>query len=101
MQFLVIAYDAEDDDAINRRMSVRDAHLATIRRYQDAGHMHMGAAILDDEGKMVGSTIICEFENEAGLNAWLAEDPYATNNVWGDVLITECKIGPSFVNKAS
>jgi uncharacterized protein YciI len=97
VQFLLIAYDATDASALERRMSVREAHLATIKRYQDAGHMHIGAAILDDAGKMIGSTIISEFETRAGLDAWLAEEPYAVAKVWDKITVCECKIGPSFL----
>lgn len=100
MQFLLIAYDATDAGALERRMKVREAHFATIKRYQDARHMHIGAAILDDTGKMIGSTIIAEFETRAGLDAWLAEEPYAVNNVWDKITITQCRIGPSFIKQS-
>ncbi len=100
VQFLLTAYDATDSRALERRMQVREAHLATIKRYQDAGHMHIGAAILDDSGKMIGSTIISEFETRAGLEAWLAEEPYAVHKVWDKISISECKIGPSFLKRS-
>ncbi len=97
MQFLLLAYDATDADAMNRRMKEREGHLATIARYQALGHMHMGAAILDEAGKMVGSCIVAEFPDRAGLDAWLAEEPYLTGKVWEKVEITPCRIGPSFL----
>jgi uncharacterized protein len=97
MQFLLLAYDATDADAINRRMKVREAHLACIARYQAQGHMHMGAAILDDSGKMIGSCLTVEFPDRAGLDKWLAEEPYLTGKVWDRVDIKPCKIGPSFL----
>jgi hypothetical protein len=58
--------------------------------------MKMGAAILDDAGKMIGSCIIAEFPTRAELDAWLANEPYLTEKVWGDVNIQPCQIAQSF-----
>jgi len=99
MQFLLLAYDATDSDALTRRMANREAHLATIDRYRTAGNMHIGAAICDDAGKMIGSCIICEFPSRVELDIWLAEEPYLTGKVWERTEITECRIGPSFLKK--
>jgi len=101
MQFLILAYDAKDHDATSRRLAAREAHLANIAEYKAKGHMHIGAALLDDNGKMVGSTLIVEFENRAACEAWLNADPYVTGNVWHDINIQECKIAPSFAAKAA
>jgi uncharacterized protein YciI len=99
MQFLLLAYDATDDDALNRRMAARQAHLDTIERYRLSGNMHMGAAICDDSGKMVGSCIVCEFPSREALDSWLATEPYVAQKVWDKVTVTEAKIGPSFLKK--
>ena len=98
MQFLILAYDASDDDALERRMAARAAHLATIEQYKASGNMHMGAAILDDAGKMVGSCIIVEFDTRAELDSWLANEPYVVNKVWGEITVSGCKISPVFAN---
>ena len=99
MQFLLTAYDATDADAMSRRRANRAAHLETIEYYRQSGNMHMGVAILDDAGQMIGSCIICEFPNRAGLDSWLATEPYVVGKVWDKITITECKIGPSFLKK--
>lgn len=96
MQYLVLAYDAKDPDALKRRMEAREAHLACIAQYKAMGCMHMGAALLDDEGTMIGSSIIAEFPSRKELDVWLTEDPYVTHNVWDEITITPCKIAPSF-----
>ncbi|MBY0407384.1 MAG: YciI family protein [Rickettsiales bacterium] len=98
MQFLILAYDAKDSGAAQRRMDAREAHLALIAKYKASGNMKMGAAILDDAGAMKGSCIIAEFPSRAELEAWLAEEPYMLQNVWGDVQVQVCKIAPSFVH---
>lgn len=97
MQFLILAYDATDSGALDRRMAAREAHLASIAEHKAKGHIHIGAALLDDSGKMIGSTLIVEFPSLLECEAWLSEDPYVTGKVWHDIKIQPCKIAPSFV----
>lgn len=97
MQFLVLAYDARDEGAPQRRLDAREAHLASIAQFKASGNIKMGAAILDDDGKMVGSCIIADFPHRGALDAWLASDPYILQDVWEDVYVQGCKIAPSFV----
>jgi uncharacterized protein YciI len=97
MQFLVLGYDGTDKDALNRRLAVREAHIALGDKMRDAGKMLYGAAILDDEEKMVGSVLVCEFENREELDAWLKKEPYVVGNVWKKLEVHPCKVGPSFV----
>ena len=96
MQFLVLAYDAKDEGALQRRMDTRQAHLDTIARYKASGNMRMGAAIMDETGKMIGSCIIADFPSRQELSAWLTEEPYVQHRVWQEVQIQDCKIAPSF-----
>ena len=98
MPFLVLAYDAKDEGAMQRRMEAREAHLALIAEYKAAGHMKMGAALIDSEGKMAGSCIIADFPSRTELDDWLVIEPYVTQQVWGEILIQECRIAPSFVS---
>lgn len=96
MQFLILAYDAIDDKAAERRMTHREAHLETIARYKSLGHMHIGAALLDEQEKMIGSVIVADFPSREALDQWLKNDPYTTGKVWSDVTVTPCRIAPSF-----
>jgi len=97
MQFLVIGYDGTDEKALERRLAVREAHIALGDKMRDAGKMLYGAAILDEQSKMTGSVLICEFDSRAELNEWLKEEPYLTGDVWQQIEIHNCKVGPSFV----
>jgi uncharacterized protein len=99
MQFLVIAYDGTDAQALERRMAVREAHIARGDKLRDAGNLLFAVAILDDDGKMVGSTMICEFESRAQLEDWLKEEPYMNGDVWQRVEIQNCRVGPSFAGR--
>lgn len=98
MQFLILALDATDPDALNRRMAAREAHLAHIAKAKAAGHAKMGAALFDDTNeKMNGSCIIADFDTREQFDAWLASDPYVTQKVWDKIEVRICKIAPSFV----
>lgn len=97
MQFLVLGYDGTDDQAISRRMAVRDDHIALGDKMRDAGTMLYGAAILDDGGKMIGSVLICDFPSRVELDEWLTIEPYVTGRVWERIEVQPCKVGPSFV----
>jgi len=81
-QYVVIAYDGTDAGALDRRMAVRPAHLENVKPMVESGQLKAGGAILDDAGRMIGSVTICDFADRAGLDRWLATDPYVTGNVW-------------------
>ena len=96
MQFLLVAYDAQDENALSRRLAAREAHLALVEKNKAAGHAKYGAALLDESGKMIGSMMVVEYENQQALETWLKDEPYITQNVWDEVNISLCKIAPSF-----
>jgi uncharacterized protein len=82
MQFLLIAYDGNDPKALQRRMNVREDHLNGISVLKKAGEFLYGGAILDDDGKMIGSMIIYDFPDRQSLEERLKDEPYLTNGVW-------------------
>lgn len=85
MQFVVTAYDFQDADAIDRRLAMRDAHLAGIAKMVRAGNFLSGGAILNESEKMIGSSAHVEFSTRAELESWLKSDPYTTGRVWESV----------------
>lgn len=92
MQFVVTAMDYAD--ALERRLQHREAHLAAVRRMIDEGSFLSGGAILDDAGKMVGSSLHLEFPDRASLEAHLREDPYVKGKVWEHIDIRQVKLVP-------
>lgn len=87
MQFLITAYDGKDEEAASRRAAARPAHLDGAKELLEAGHILIGGAILDDEGNMIGSSLIVEFEDRDALDQWLNNDPYITGDVWQQVTV--------------
>lgn len=92
MQFLVNAWDYQDEEALDRRMQNREEHIAGVRRMIDAGQFLSGGAILDDEEKMIGSTLHLEFPDRESLEAHLQADPYISGKVWEKIEIFPVKL---------
>jgi len=87
MQFILIGYDGTDEGALDRRMAVRSEHLEKIEILKKSGEFLLGGAILDDSGKMIGSTIVYEFPDRAALDEKLKDEPYFTKGVWKKIEI--------------
>lgn len=94
MQFLIIVRDCPD--ACERRLALRDKHLAVANELKEAGNLLYGVAMLDDAGRPVGSIEVLQFESRADLDRWLEREPYATGAVWGQVEVMPCRVGPMF-----
>lgn len=92
MQFLILAYDDVDDQAAQRRIDSRCAHLEGVESLKKEGHFIQGGAILDDEGSMIGSTLYMDFPSRAELDQWLKNDPYVTGSVWKEITIKPIKL---------
>jgi uncharacterized protein len=98
MQFIVTAYDGTDEKAIERRLEVREVHLKSVeRRFGEGQHLY-GAAILNDEGKIIGSMMVVEYPSREELDKWLKEEPYVLANVWEKIDIQPCRVAPIFMN---
>ena len=79
MQYLVIAYD--HDDALERRLESREAHINGARQLMSEGKILNAGALIEDD-KIVGSTLLIDFEDEDEIDQWLENEPYVKNNVW-------------------
>jgi uncharacterized protein YciI len=90
MQFLIIGLDGNDEKALERRLSVRDAHIALGDELLKSGNMWYGAAITDDNGKMKGSALFMDFPSEKELHEWLDREPYKIAGVWQSIEIHKC-----------
>lgn len=87
MQFLLIAHDGKDPDALKRRMNVRSEHLEKISVLKKNKEFLFGGAILDDNGNMTGSMVLYEFPDRASLDNKLKDEPYINSGVWKEIKI--------------
>lgn len=90
MQFAIIAFDFED--ALERRILSRDEHVKRLKELADHGQLLSGGALLDEDGKMIGSNVHLTFDTRASLDQWLASEPYIENRVWENVQVREIKL---------
>jgi uncharacterized protein YciI len=100
MQFLVLGYDGKDGEALARRMAVREAHLSRLKENTEKGHILFASAILDEEGKMIGSMILCEYPTRTDLEEeWLNTEPYLQGKVWHQLQVHRAQIPAMFLEK--
>lgn len=91
-QYLIIARDGDDQEALERRMKARPSHFDGARQLKLDGQFIIGGAILDDNGKMTGSMMIVQFETEDELLQWMRNEPYITGNVWQTIEIKPFRV---------
>ena len=96
MQFLVIGYDGTDDKAPERRMAVREAHLAGVTKMKEEGKAIFGVAILNEREQMIGSSLVVDFPTRADVDAWLKAEPYVTGDVWRKIEVYPARVPPMF-----
>ena len=99
MQFIVIAYDGTDEKALERRLAVREAHLKSAEEMSESGRWLYAAGILNDDGKMIGSMIVCDFPSREELEQWLKEEPYVVGNVWKKINVNRAQVAPFCVKE--
>ena len=92
MQFVILAYDAKDENAYERRMQVRPQHLENIDRLKEEGHVICAGGLTGDDGKLMGSFLVMEFESEEELKGYLETEPYMKADVWKDITIEDCNV---------
>ncbi|ORY04801.1 hypothetical protein K493DRAFT_333762 [Basidiobolus meristosporus CBS 931.73] len=94
-QYLVIAKDFIDAEAISRRLAIREAHLDRCRElYKQNKVVAVGALRSDDSdyGKMMGSCHIYEANDVEEVKRIISQDPYIDARVWEDVKIIPLKL---------
>ncbi|TCZ66904.1 hypothetical protein EXY23_00265 [Roseicella aquatilis] len=92
---VIIAHDGKDPGAPERRLAVREAHLARVRPMAADGTLAVGGAILDATGqRMVGSVAVIARDTDDAARAWMAEDPYVTGKVWQDIALHGTRFAP-------
>jgi len=97
MQFLVIGHDGTDDQALSRRMTAREAHLAGVVKMKEEGKAIFGTAILDDQGNMIGSVMVMDFPSREELDTWLNIEPYVKGDVWLRIEVLPTQVPPVFL----
>lgn len=99
MQYIIIAHDYKDEDALNRRMKAREDHIALGNKMVAEGKALYGVALFNEKENMNGSIYIVDFPTREKVDEWIKIEPYVVGKVWEKIEIIPCKVGPSFINK--
>ena len=91
-QFIIQAKDHTDDNAIDRRLSVRAAHLQRMKEEKSKDIFIIGGALLDNNNKMIGSVIILSLSDEESVQRWIEQDVYFKNNVWNEITVAPFRV---------
>ena len=92
-----VIYAEDIADSLEKRLSVRPAHLARLQLLQDEGRLltagPMPAVDSSDTGAAAfsGSTVIAEFESLEAAQAWAEADPYVAAGVYDNVKVRPYK----------
>ena len=78
MQFIITAYDGEG--MLEKRMRVRPRHLENMAKVR--GRVLCAGGLLDGDGRMKGSVLIMDFDDESLLDEYLRAEPYIAEGVW-------------------
>ena len=94
---LYVIYAQDIADSLEKRLSVRPAHLARLQLLHDEGRLltagPMPAVDSNDPGAagFTGSTVIAEFESLEAAQAWAEADPYVAAVVYAQVSVKPYK----------
>lgn len=92
-----IIYAEDTADSLEKRLSVRPAHLARLQRLRDEGRLltagPMPAVDSNEPGAagFSGSAIIAEFDSLEAAQAWANDDPYFAAGVYQNVIVRPYK----------
>ena len=93
-----IFYCEDAPDSLEKRRSVRPAHLQRLNELKEEGRLITGGPILAGDNEDVaiagikGSMIIAEFPSIEAAKAWAAADPYVTADVYANVTVLPYKV---------
>ena len=88
MQYMIRALDGKN--MLEKRLAVRTQHLENLQKVK--GKILCAGGLLDDEGKMKGSTLVIDFESEDALKEYLKSEPYIAEQVWEDVEVSRMNV---------
>ncbi len=91
MGYAIIARDGPDPA---RRMAVRERHLGVITRWASEGRLALGVPLFTPDWIAAGSLMVLEVADQAGLDAYLAEEPFAAEGVWAGWTAHRFRIAP-------
>ncbi len=94
---LYVIYAEDNKDSLEKRLTVRAAHLARLQILQDESRLVVAGPmpIADSEeigsAGFSGSVIIAEFESLDAAQTWANDDPYVAAGIYQKVTVRPFK----------
>jgi uncharacterized protein YciI len=95
MYFAIHVFDKPNQLA--RRIAARDMHRQRLHRLEQENRLLLAGPLCQENGDPIGSLVVAEFENLEAAKAWVAEDPYVLEDVYGEPDI--CLFSQAFPSK--
>lgn len=92
MQFIINAYDATDDKALERRMAARPEHLENMSKVKEICKVLCAGGLLNNEGNMIGSFLVMDFPSQELFDRYLESEPYIKHGVWEKIQVEKCNV---------
>ncbi len=95
MWYVIFSQDVEN--SLEKRMSVREKHLARLQTLQDEGRLLTAGPLpaIDAENPgeagFTGSTVIADFPSLEHAQQWADADPYVAAGVYHKVIVKPYK----------
>lgn len=90
MLFAIIGEDVPN--SLQRRLSVRSAHLERLETLQHHGRLFLAGPFPNVTGEgFTGSLIVADFDSMEEAQTWGAADPYAKAGVYASVTVKPFK----------
>ncbi|MBO7601732.1 MAG: hypothetical protein J6S94_01730 [Bacteroidaceae bacterium] len=87
-QFVIKAYDGKGK--LDKRMEVRRRHFEGMEKMKE--HILCAGGMLDNDGKMMGSLLVMEFETREQLDEYLSNEPYVVEHVWEQIEVEQMNV---------
>jgi hypothetical protein len=88
MSTALFAIYAEDHpNSLEKRLPLRDAHLARLKHLQQAQRLALAGPLAEPNGGVIGSLIVAKFDDIEQAHAWFAQDPYVQAGIYQRVTI--------------
>lgn len=95
MRYAIVGQD--NANSLEKRLSVRPAHLARLQQLQDEGRLLLAGpfpaidSIDPGPAGFSGSLIVAEFASLSAAQAWAEADPYVAAGVYAQVSVKPFK----------
>ena len=92
-----LIYSEDVDNSLEKRLSVRDKHLARLSDLQNEGRLLVAgpcpAIDSNDPGAagFTGSLVVAEFESIEAAREWAAADPYVAAGIYENTIVKPFK----------